>query len=142
MEFFTKSELETRQFAQKIGEHLKPGDVVLFTGDMGAGKTAFTKGLASFFEVSDEVTSPTFALVHEYFGRVNIFHFDLYRLSSFDDLYATGFFDYLDRGGILVVEWSENIPELEYELENIVKISVEKLSENERRFTVTGKYFD
>lgn len=142
MEFCTKSELETRQFAQKIGERLNPGDVVLFTGDMGAGKTAFTKGLAEFFEVSDEVTSPTFALVHEYLGRVNIFHFDLYRLSGFDDLYATGFFDYLDRGGILVVEWSENIPELEYELENIVKISVEKLSENERKFIVTGKYFD
>ena len=142
MEFCTKSELETRQFAQKIGEFLNPGDVVLFTGDMGAGKTAFTKGLAEFFEVSDEVTSPTFALVHEYSGRVNLFHFDLYRLSGFDDLYATGFFDYLDRGGILVVEWSENIQELEQELENVVKISVEKLSENERKFIVTGKYFD
>lgn len=142
MEFCTKSELETRQFAQKIGERLNPGDVVLFTGDMGAGKTAFTKGLAEFFEVSDEVTSPTFALVHEYSGRVNIFHFDLYRLSGFDDLYATGFFDYLDRGGILVVEWSENISELELELENVVKISIEKLSENERKFIVTGKYFD
>ncbi|MDE7399914.1 MAG: tRNA (adenosine(37)-N6)-threonylcarbamoyltransferase complex ATPase subunit type 1 TsaE [Oscillospiraceae bacterium] len=142
MEFCTKSELETRQFAQAVGERLNPGDVVLFTGDMGAGKTAFTKGLAEFFEVSNEVTSPTFALVHEYSGRVNIFHFDLYRLSGFDDLYATGFFDYLDRGGILVVEWSENIPELELELENVVKISVEKLSENERKFIVTGKYFD
>lgn len=142
MEFFTKSELETRQFAQKIGERLNPGDVILFTGDMGAGKTAFTKGLAEFFEVSDEVTSPTFALVHEYSGRVNIFHFDLYRLSGFDDLYATGFFDYLDRNGILVVEWSENTPELKSELENVVNILVEKISENERKFIVTGKYFD
>lgn len=142
MEFSTKSELETHQLAQKIGEHLKPGDVILFTGDMGAGKTAFTKGLAEFFETSDEVTSPTFALVHEYSGRVNIFHFDLYRLSGFDDLYSTGFFDYLDRDGILVVEWSENIPELNQELENVVKISVEKLSENERKFTITGKYFN
>lgn len=142
MEFFTKNELETRQLAQKIGERLKSGDVVLFTGDMGAGKTAFTKGLAEFFEVSDEVTSPTFALVHEYLGRMNIFHFDLYRLSSFDDLYATGFFEYLDRDGVLVVEWSENISELSQELENVVNISVEKLSENERKFTITGKYFD
>lgn len=142
MEFSTKSELETHQLAQKIGERLKSGDVILFVGDMGAGKTAFTKGLADFFEVSDEVTSPTFALVHEYSGRINIFHFDLYRLSGFDDLYATGFFDYLDRDGILVVEWSENIPELNQELENVVKISVEKLSENERKFTITGKYFN
>lgn len=142
MEFCTKNELETCQLAQKIGERLKSRDVVLFTGDMGAGKTAFTKGLAEFFGVSDEVTSPTFALVHEYSGRVNIFHFDLYRLSDFDDLYATGFFDYLGRDGILVVEWSENIPELSQELENVVNISVEKLSENERKFTITGKYFD
>lgn len=142
MEFCTKNEFETRQLAQKVGEHLKSGDVVLFTGDMGAGKTAFTKGLAEFFEVFDEVTSPTFALVHEYSGKMNIFHFDLYRLSGFDDLYATGFFDYLNRDGILVVEWSENIPELKQELENVVNISVEKLSENERKFTITGKYFD
>lgn len=141
MEFCTKSELETRQFAQKIGEHLRSGDVILFKGDMGAGKTAFTKGLAEFFEVRDEVTSPTFALVHEYSGCMQIFHFDLYRISGFDDLYATGFFDYLDRNGIMVVEWSENVPELESELENIVSISVEKLSENERKFTVTGKNF-
>lgn len=138
----TKNELETRQFAQKVGEHLKPGDVILFTGDMGAGKTAFTKGLADFFEVTDEVTSPTFALVHEYVGRVNIYHFDLYRIAGFDDLYATGFFDYLDRGGILVVEWSENVPELEHELENIVSIAIEKMSEFERRFTVSGVNFD
>lgn len=142
MEFCTKNEFETRQLAQNVGEHLKSGDVVLFTGDMGAGKTAFTKGLAEFFEVFDEVTSPTFALVHEYSGKMNIFHFDLYRLSGFDDLYATGFFDYLNRDGILVVEWSENIPELKQELENVVNISVEKLSENERKFTITGKYFD
>lgn len=142
MEYCTKSELETRQFAQKVGEHLKPGDVVLFTGDMGAGKTAFTKGLAEYFGVVDEVTSPTFALVHEYSGRVQIFHFDLYRISGFDDLYATGFFDYLDRGGILVVEWSENVPDLDSELENVVSIFAEKLSEFERKFTVMGKNFD
>lgn len=141
MVFCTKNELETRQFAQKVGERLNLGDVILFTGGMGAGKTVFTKGLAEFFGVTDEVTSPTFALVHEYTGRVKIFHFDLYRISGLDDLYATGFFDYLDRG-ILVVEWSENVPELESELENVVRISVEKLSEFERKFTVTGTNFE
>ncbi len=141
MEFVSKSEQETRDLAHQIAEKLDPGDVILFSGEMGAGKTAFTKGLAEFFGTDEEVSSPTFALVHEYPGRVPIFHFDLYRISGFDDLYAVGFFDYLDRGGILVVEWSENVPELESELENVVRISIKKLSENERGFTILGKNF-
>lgn len=141
MEFVSKSEQETRDLAHQIAEKLDPGDVILFNGGMGAGKTAFTKGLAEFFGTDEEVSSPTFALVHEYPGRVPIFHFDLYRISGFDDLYAIGFFDYLDRGGILVVEWSENVPELESELENVVRISIKKLSENERGFTILGKNF-
>ena len=141
MEICTKSETETRQFAQKIAERLQAGDVILYSGEMGVGKTAFTKGLAEFFGTEEDVTSPTFALVHEYPGRVPIFHFDLYRISGFDDLYAIGFFDYLDRGGILAVEWSENITDLEDELENVVKIGIEKLGESERRITVSGKYF-
>ncbi|MCI5578973.1 MAG: tRNA (adenosine(37)-N6)-threonylcarbamoyltransferase complex ATPase subunit type 1 TsaE [Oscillospiraceae bacterium] len=142
MEIVTKSENETRGFAKTIAEKLSAGDVILYTGEMGAGKTAFTKGVAEYFGTEEEVTSPTFALVHEYPGRVPVFHFDLYRISGFDDLYAIGFFDYLDRGGILAVEWSENIPELENELENVVKINIEKLTENERKITVSGKYFD
>ena len=142
MEIVTKSENETRGFAKTIAEKLSAGDVILYTGEMGAGKTAFTKGIAEYFGTEEEVTSPTFALVHEYSGRVPVFHFDLYRISGFDDLYAIGFFDYLDRGGILAVEWSENIPELENELENVVKINIEKLTENERKITVSGKYFD
>lgn len=142
MEFVTKSENETRELAKKIAEKLCAGDVILYSGEMGAGKTAFTKGLAEYFGTEEEVTSPTFALVHEYPARVPIFHFDLYRISGFDDLYAIGFFDYLDRGGILAVEWSENIPGLEDELESVVKIGIEKLGENERRITVSGKHFD
>ena len=142
MEIVTKSENETRGFAKTIAEKLSAGDVILYTGEMGAGKTAFTKGVAEYFGTEEEVTSPTFALVHEYPERVPVFHFDLYRISGFDDLYAIGFFDYLDRGGILAVEWSENIPELENELENVVKINIEKLTENERKITVSGKYFD
>lgn len=142
MEFITKSENETQEIARIVAEKLRGGDVILYSGEMGAGKTAFTKGLAEYFCTTEEVTSPTFALVHEYPGRVPIFHFDLYRISGFDDLYAIGFYDYLDRGGILAVEWSENIPGLEDELENVVKIRIEKLGENERRITVSGKYFD
>lgn len=145
MDFITKSEDETRKLAKQIAASLQGGDVILYSGEMGAGKTAFTKGLADFFGSSEEVTSPTFALVNEYHscaGRVPIFHFDLYRISGFDDLYAIGFFDYLDRGGIMAVEWSENVPELENELENVVKIGIEKLGENERKITVSGKHFD
>lgn len=142
MLFISNSENETREIAKQAAERLQAGDVILYSGEMGAGKTAFTKGLAEFFGTEEEVTSPTFALVHEYPGRVPIFHFDLYRISGYDDLYAIGFFDYLDRGGILAVEWSENIPDLASELENVVTISIEKLCENERRITVSGARFD
>ncbi|MDE6732321.1 MAG: tRNA (adenosine(37)-N6)-threonylcarbamoyltransferase complex ATPase subunit type 1 TsaE [Oscillospiraceae bacterium] len=142
MEFITKSQDETRALAKRLAERLKPGDVILYTGDLGAGKTAFTKGLADCFGSTEQVTSPTFALVNEYPAKIPIFHFDLYRISGFDDLYAIGFFDYLDRGGILAVEWSENAPELETELENVIKVSIEKLGENERKITVSGKDFE
>ncbi len=141
MEFITNSERETRDAAFEVAKRLKVGDVILYEGEMGAGKTAFTKGLAEYFGTDEEVTSPTFALVHEYPGRVPIFHFDLYRISGYDDLYAVGFFDYLDRGGIIAAEWSENVPGLENELENVVKIRIEKLSENGRKITVTGESF-
>lgn len=141
MTFITNSEQETRAAALDVAKRLKIGDVILFEGEMGAGKTAFTKGLAEFFGTDEEVTSPTFALVHEYSGRVPIFHFDLYRISGYDDLYAVGFFDYLDRGGIIAAEWSENVPGLEDELENVVKIRIEKLSENRRKIAVTGEGF-
>lgn len=141
MTFITDSEQETRAAALDVAKRLKIGDVILYEGEMGAGKTAFTKGLAEFFGTDEEVTSPTFALVHEYPGRVPIFHFDLYRISGYDDLYAVGFFDYLDRGGIIAAEWSENVPGLEDELENVVKIRIEKLSENGRKITVTGECF-
>lgn len=141
MKFISQNEQETRNIAKQIGEKLNPGDVILFTGEMGAGKTAFTKGLAEFFGTDEDVSSPTFALVHEYPGKVPIFHFDLYRIFGYDDLYAVGFFDYLDRGGIIVVEWSENVPELENELESVIKIDIRKLSENEREISVSGKGF-
>lgn len=141
MKYITNSEDETRGIARQIAERLQADDVILFSGEMGAGKTAFTKGLAEFFGTEEEVSSPTFALVHEYPGRIPIFHFDLYRISGFDDLYAIGFFDYLDRGGICVIEWSENVPELQNELENVIKIDISKLSENGREINVSGKYF-
>lgn len=142
MKYISQSEQETREIAKQVAEKLKPGDVILFTGEMGAGKTAFTKGLAEYFGTDEEVSSPTFALVHEYPGKVPIFHFDLYRIYGFDDLYAVGFFDYLDRGGIIAVEWSENVPELENELESVIRIDIcKRQSDNEREINVSGKGF-
>jgi tRNA threonylcarbamoyladenosine biosynthesis protein TsaE len=108
---------------------------ILLYGEMGAGKTHFVKGLARGFGITAEVTSPTFAIVNEYDNR--FFHFDLFRITSFDDLYATGFFDYINRG-IIVCEWSENVPDLEQEFDNFYKITITKLSENEREIHVTS----
>lgn len=134
-EFVSHSPEETEEFAKKLAEKLKPGNVILYKGDLGAGKTTFTKGIAKALGISETVTSPTFALLNEYYGSIPLFHFDLYRIKTVDDLYSIGFFDYLDRGGIIAAEWSENIPELETELLNVIKINIEKLSENERRIT-------
>lgn len=132
-EFISHSAEETEKIAEELAKTLSAGSVILYEGCLGAGKTTFTKGIAKALEISEVVTSPTFALVNEYYGKLPLFHFDLYRIDSTDDLYAIGFFDYLDRGGIIAAEWSENIPELEQELKNAVKVRIEKLSDNERR---------
>lgn len=109
--FESHNEQDTVNLGRRLGEKLKKGDVVAYFGPMGMGKTAFTHGLAEGMGIdSKAVSSPTFALVHEYKGRENtLYHFDMYRISGWDDLYSTGYFDYLDMGGILAVEWSENI---------------------------------
>lgn len=105
----TSSPRETELFAAKLAGALKKGTVLAFFGDLGMGKTAFVRGFAEGLGLSCEVTSPTFALVHDYGGRPPLYHFDMYRVETFDDLYSTGFFDYLDGGAFLAVEWSENI---------------------------------
>ncbi|MCQ2470892.1 MAG: tRNA (adenosine(37)-N6)-threonylcarbamoyltransferase complex ATPase subunit type 1 TsaE [Clostridia bacterium] len=138
MKFVTNSAEETRQLGIKIGEKLKSGDVVAMFGSMGMGKTAFTHGLAEGLGIDQkQVSSPTFALVHEYNGKHTLYHFDMYRIESWDDLYSTGFFDYLDYGGILAVEWSENI---ENALpEDSIRIHFEKgESEFQRIITIDG----
>lgn len=108
-EFISKSPAETEAFGKKIGEGLTPGSVIALYGDMGAGKTALTRGIAYGLGIAQGVSSPTFALVHEYEGRLPIYHFDMYRVKDWDDLYSTGFFDYLEAGGVVIIEWSENI---------------------------------
>ena len=109
MKFVSHSEAETEAIGEKFARMLHPGDVVAFTGGLGAGKTAFTRGMARTLAPDAEVSSPTFALVNDYGGKVPFWHFDMYRICTMDDLYSTGFFDYLESGGILAVEWSENI---------------------------------
>lgn len=144
VEYTSKSPEDTARIAAEIATQLRAGDIILYEGDMGAGKTTFTKGLAAALGITDPVTSPTFALVNEYAeGRLPLFHFDLYRIDSYDDLYAIGFLDYLDRGGIIAAEWSENIEGLEQELSGdsartILKIRIEKSGGDERRIKVSG----
>ena len=110
MEFLSHSVSETEQIAQQFAASLHPGDVVAYSGDLGAGKTAFTRGLARGLGYTGRVTSPTFNIVNEYDGPVPLFHFDLYRLEGEEDLFDIGWEDYLTRGGICAVEWSQRAP--------------------------------
>ena len=107
-QLISHSSEETERIAEQFAKKLRPGDVVAYEGGLGAGKTAFTRGLAQGLGIREEVSSPTFALVNEYRGEHTLYHFDMYRITGFDDLYSTGFFDYLGNG-VLAIEWSENI---------------------------------
>ena len=107
--FRSESVLMTEEYGRRLAGELKSGSVVAFFGGMGMGKTAMVRGIADGLGLCAEVSSPTFALVHDYGGNPSLVHFDMYRVNSWEDLYSTGFFDYLDAGCILVVEWSENI---------------------------------
>ena len=112
MEFMTHSPEETRALGGRLADALKGGEVIAFTGDLGAGKTAFVSGMALALGVDERVTSPTFTIVNEYEGgRLPLFHFDMYRLGSADELFHIGWEDYLARGGVCAVEWSENVDE-------------------------------
>jgi len=110
MDFRTDSVLQTEALGERLGRALRAGTVIAYTGDLGAGKTAFTRGLAKGLGISGSVTSPTFTIVNEYEGgRLPLFHFDMYRLGSSDELFDIGWEDYLARGGVCAVEWSENV---------------------------------
>ncbi len=139
MIFETHSPEETEQVGYTLAQQLAPGAVIAFEGDLGAGKTAFTRGLAKGLGCAEQVTSPTYTIVNEYLsGKMPLFHFDMYRLTCADDLFDIGWEDYLERGGICAVEWSENVAEA---LENPVRIAIHKTGENSRTITVTGGDF-
>ena len=136
MQFITNSPAETEALGCALGKVLQPGTILAYCGDLGAGKTAFTRGLARGLGCTDMVTSPTYTIVNEYLsGRLPLFHFDMYRLASADDLWDIGWEDYLDRGGICAVEWSENVTDA---LEGAISVTIEKLGEDSRRITIEG----
>lgn len=136
--FISESPAETEKIGERIAAVLKGTEVIALFGGLGMGKTAFTRGLAGGLGVTDGVSSPTFALVNEYRGKYMIYHFDMYRVTTWEDLYSTGFFDYLDTG-VLVIEWSENI---EGALpENTVKITISP-GENEQQRIIETEGLD
>lgn len=137
VEIITNSPVETEQLAERIAEKLSGGEVIAFRGGMGMGKTYFTRGLARGLGFDGFVTSPTFALVNEYIGgRLPLYHFDMYRVEGWEDLYSTGYFDYLEMGGVIAAEWSENI---EAALEGkVITIEFSRIDDNVRKITVTG----
>ena len=138
MQITTHSADETQALGQKLASRLAPGDVIAYFGDLGAGKTAFTRGLAQGLGITDPVTSPTYTIVNEYLsGSIPLFHFDMYRLSSSDELFDIGWEDYLSRGGVCAVEWSENVEDA---LQDAIRVTIEKDADepDTRHITITG----
>ena len=136
MQYMTNSPMETEAVGAALGRVLRAGSVVAYRGDLGAGKTAFTRGLARGLGAKESVTSPTYTIVNEYLsGRLPLFHFDMYRLRSSEDLFDIGWEDYLERGGVCAVEWSENVDDA---MEDAVFVTIEKTGEDSRRITIEG----
>ena len=137
MDYLTHNETETEALGARLAGALSPGAVVAYRGGLGMGKTAFTRGLARGLGCGGRVTSPTFTIVNEYEGTVPLFHFDMYRLGSAEELFDIGWEDYLDRGGICVVEWSERVADA---LENCVTVTIEPVSGAacRRKITIEG----
>lgn len=134
--FRSENVKQTEQFAQRMASVLRAGDILAFEGDLGAGKTAFVRGIAKGVHAAYEVSSPTFSLVQEYGGQPSLVHFDMYRIDSIDDLYTTGFFDYLDGDFLLAIEWSERITP--YLPDHTIYISIKRIGENIREIHVKG----
>ena len=136
MEFITNSPEQTEAVGAALGKALRAGTILAYRGDLGAGKTAFTRGLARGLGYGEPVTSPTYTIVNEYLGgRLPLFHFDMYRLGSSDDLWDIGWEDYLERGGVCAVEWSENVWGA---MEEAIVVTISRLSEDTRKIEIEG----
>ena len=137
MKIISRSAIETENIAKEFAKNLKGNEILAFYGDLGAGKTAFTRGLADYFGLKDMVSSPTFSIINEYENEsVKIYHFDMYRINSLEDLESTGFFDFIGTG-IMLIEWSENIGQ--FLPKDAIRIKIEKSNENENNRTIEIK---
>lgn len=133
--YISKSEENTKNFAKQFATHLQKGDVLVLTGDLGSGKTKFTEGILSYFNLEDEISSPTFTIVNEYCKKdINIYHFDVYRLESSDEFYAIGGDEYFEKG-ICIIEWGELIEDALPQ--NYIQILFKRNLENENLRTIT-----
>jgi tRNA threonylcarbamoyladenosine biosynthesis protein TsaE len=140
MTVITKSPEQTELLGKKLAELLRPGDVIAYYGDLGAGKTAFTRGLAAGLGIREAVTSPTYTIVNEYLsGRMPLFHFDMYRLSSSEELFDIGWEDYLARGGVCAVEWSENVADA---MQGAISVRIGRDSDEQRTIIIEGGGLD
>ena len=136
MQYITSSPEQTEAIGFALGQILTGGTIIAYRGDLGAGKTAFTRGLARGLGYPDSVTSPTYTIVNEYLsGSMPLFHFDMYRLGSEDELFDIGWEDYLERGGVCAVEWSENVWGA---MEDAIVVTISRLSEDTRRIEIEG----
>ena len=136
MEFISHSPAQTEALGEALGRILPPGAVIAYRGDLGVGKTAFTRGLARGLGAKEQVTSPTYTIVNEYLsGRMPLFHFDMYRLGNSDELFDIGWEDYLERQGVCAVEWSENVADA---LSGAITVMLEKTGEDTRRIVLEG----
>ena len=141
LRFVSSSVSDTEAIAERLGKTVNSGTVIAYFGGLGMGKTAFTRGLAKGMGITADVASPTFAIVNDYGGNPPLVHFDMYKVESWDDLYSSGFFDYLDMGAVLAVEWSENV---ENALpDDAVRVTIQPgENEHQRIITVEGGYTD
>ena len=134
--FFSNNEAETEELGARLSARLPDGAVVAMYGDLGAGKTAFVRGMARGMGLDCRVSSPTFTIVNEYLGQRELIHFDMYRLSGADELFEIGWEDYLNRGAVCAVEWSEKVRDAFFGDE--ITVTIEKLSDTERQITIEG----
>lgn len=136
MEYIAQTPEQTELLGEKLGRQLRGGEVIAYKGGLGAGKTAFTRGLARGLGISQRVTSPTYTIANEYTGgRLTLFHFDMYRIGSSEELFDIGWEDYLQRGGVCAVEWSANVFDA---MEGAIVVEIEKLSDSSRKISLKG----
>lgn len=135
MQYISHSVSDTEAFGRQLAQQLHPNTVVACRGGLGMGKTALTRGIAQGLGYTGRVTSPTFTIVNEYLGETPLFHFDMYRLDDSDALFDIGWEDYLERGGVCAVEWSENVADA---MEGAIRVDIAKLSDDTREITIEG----